>query len=357
MFQYYSSLILLAVLGQFALFVTIKSDHLLQNKDKNNIIKGIVVLTIATLLEWVFVYIINFRLELTFTAKLVYCLMRIITPLIPFFVGLIFKDYKNVKIFYFLFLINIVVNFFIMVNFEHVSTGNLLDIKNLHILSDLIFIITIILMCENIYDSCKIYQSSNFYIMASTAFIMLFTNSMRLFSVEVRVSWLAGTVGIIFTYAYYTAVVNKLDSLTKLLNRRCFQNKIKTIKNDCCVVIIDLNKFKEINDTQGHSFGDYILQEIADIIKSCYDKYGKCYRIGGDEFCVILDSRFELVEELNKNVHIRIKEKRATEPLLPSVSIGHSKYIAGKNTIKIALEEADRMMYVVKGKFNEQYKK
>ena len=52
--------------------------------------------------------------------------------------------------------------------------------------------------------------------------------------------------------------------------------------------MIDANDFKLINDTYGHQCGDWALAKISEAILNVYSKVGFCYRIGGDEFCVIL---------------------------------------------------------------------
>lgn len=112
------------------------------------------------------------------------------------------------------------------------------------------------------------------------------------------------------------------------------------------IIIFDVNNFKTINDTYGHSFGDYCLKEIGYAIKKTYGNYGLCYRIGGDEFSVILLKNLNNIEKLNKNFNqllIHNKEKN-----LPSVSIGYSHYEAGVSSIQKVIENADDMMYKTK---------
>ena len=54
------------------------------------------------------------------------------------------------------------------------------------------------------------------------------------------------------------------------------------------LVVFDVDAFKQINDSYGHVQGDLCLAEIAECIKKAYANFGYCYRIGGDEFCVLL---------------------------------------------------------------------
>ena len=53
------------------------------------------------------------------------------------------------------------------------------------------------------------------------------------------------------------------------------------------LIVFDLDNFKYINDTYGHQAGDQCLKVIAECLKKAYSRYGNCYRIGGDEFCVL----------------------------------------------------------------------
>ncbi len=57
------------------------------------------------------------------------------------------------------------------------------------------------------------------------------------------------------------------------------------------LVVFDVDDFKQINDRYGHMKGDLCLADIAECIKKAYASFGYCYRIGGDEFCVITEKR------------------------------------------------------------------
>ena len=85
------------------------------------------------------------------------------------------------------------------------------------------------------------------------------------------------------------------DPLTKLFNRRHFETEFereykraKRYKNDLSIAIIDIDFFKKINDTYGHSCGDYVLKEGAYIMNQNFRQTDTIYRYGGEEFIVIL---------------------------------------------------------------------
>ena len=82
---------------------------------------------------------------------------------------------------------------------------------------------------------------------------------------------------------------NQLDALTGLLNQNSYLNRTAEMRRSGGVLVVfDVDDFKQINDRYGHLQGDVCLAEIADCIKKAYARCGYCYRIGGDEFCVLL---------------------------------------------------------------------
>ncbi len=86
------------------------------------------------------------------------------------------------------------------------------------------------------------------------------------------------------------------DELTGLYNRRCFERILETelrrsarYKQPCSLVIFDIDDFKQINDTYGHTQGDEVLKELAELVNtSLRDGIDTAARIGGEEFAVIL---------------------------------------------------------------------
>lgn len=94
-----------------------------------------------------------------------------------------------------------------------------------------------------------------------------------------------------------------IDQGTQLLNRRAFEEEkarlgMQALPEDLAYVTADLNGLKTANDTLGHAAGDEMIRGAADCLKACLGKYGKVYRIGGDEFAAILrvpDNKLETI--------------------------------------------------------------
>jgi len=91
------------------------------------------------------------------------------------------------------------------------------------------------------------------------------------------------------------------DSLTGLKNRTSFDdmisdlNKTLKIKNDVFIIVFDINNLKHVNDSLGHHEGDRLIYNASRLIKECFDKVGEIYRIGGDEFAVVITGYVEFV--------------------------------------------------------------
>ena len=112
-----------------------------------------------------------------------------------------------------------------------------------------------------------------------------------------------------FIYVYYNELVQCLDGMTGLLNQKSFSNYLEARENEekkCLIIIMDVNDFKYINDNYGHEFGDKILIEVSKIIKESYKKYGKCYRMGGDEFAIIMQTGINQIDTIKEKFTKRL---------------------------------------------------
>ena len=79
-----------------------------------------------------------------------------------------------------------------------------------------------------------------------------------------------------------------LDALTGACNRRYYENRIRKVRGQAGVAMIDLDDFKLYNDTCGHNAGDLVLNTVVGIIRGCIRKTDILIRYGGDEFLLIL---------------------------------------------------------------------
>ena len=156
------------------------------------------------------------------------------------------------------------------------------------------------------------------------------------------------------------------DSLTTLPNRVYFDNILdKTIQGakrnqyKFGVLFIDLNYFKEVNDTLGHEVGDKLLKEVAQRLLSSLREEDTVARFGGDEFAVILNE----IKDAKDALKIVQKIVESVEQSLyldehfiaPSLSIGVSIYPDDAEERTVLLKKADEAMYRVKQKRELKY--
>jgi diguanylate cyclase (GGDEF)-like protein len=186
------------------------------------------------------------------------------------------------------------------------------------------------------------------------AILMLLTTglSIHLFQPDVRVDWLTLILGDALFFIYYSGLVEQMDSLTRLLDRKSYDIQVSTLRERAILLVFDIDRFKEINDTYGHDVGDACLKTVSAILKKSYGRYGLCYRTGGDEFCVIVTKTDINLPVINTAFCARLEAARETMPEtpLPSVSLGYAVFNPRRGTTADAVRAADAMMYQYKWK-------
>ncbi len=158
------------------------------------------------------------------------------------------------------------------------------------------------------------------------------------------------------------------DALTGLPNRVLFIDRVlQTIKlaerdnTKFAILFIDLDRFKEINDSLGHSVGDEVLIEISQRLKKAIRRVDTVARLGGDEFTLILPNvnRASIVMEIAQKLIVELDQKIVsdTNELYVTASIGISLYPDDGEESEILLRNADSAMYQAKdlGRNNYQF--
>jgi len=160
------------------------------------------------------------------------------------------------------------------------------------------------------------------------------------------------------------------DKLTQLPNRALFldrleQTIISTHRNakEFALMFLDLDQFKQINDSLGHDIGDEVLIDVSKRLKNCVREEDTVARLGGDEFTIILKN-IKKIQDVSKITQKIIDVMRQpimvdTHALCISTSIGISIYPKDATTSDILIKYADAAMYRAKdeGRDNFQYYK
>ncbi len=156
------------------------------------------------------------------------------------------------------------------------------------------------------------------------------------------------------------------DVLTNLPNRSLFSDRLSQAitaaqrkKRNIAVIFLDLDRFKNINDTLGHAIGDLLLREVSKRLKNCIRKGDTVARLGGDEFVFLLDevARLEDVGKIAKKILNGFKDPMILNghELFISTSIGISFYPGDGDTPEALLKNADTAMYRAKEQGRNNY--
>jgi diguanylate cyclase (GGDEF) domain len=142
-----------------------------------------------------------------------------------------------------------------------------------------------------------------------------------------------------------------LDVLTQKKNRTAFEIKMEALnlqrdRSHVAIVAFDVNNLKMVNDNFGHKCGDELILAASDVIQQSFEGYGSCYRIGGDEFAVIIENY--LVSSTKACVHDfrrLLNEYNQKNPNRIEIAYGYAEYEPNDKNLFETLNRADKLMY------------
>lgn len=163
----------------------------------------------------------------------------------------------------------------------------------------------------------------------------------------------------LFNLAHY-------DVITNLPNRLLFYDRLEQelkksqrTPTQLAIILLDLDHFKEVNDTLGHDKGDVLLKEVAQRLKHCIRDTDTVARLGGDEFTLILpyNSDLHVIERVAQNILVSLAEpfKLGASPVYISGSMGITLFPDDAISIEELLQNADQAMYAAKNQGRNQY--
>jgi diguanylate cyclase (GGDEF)-like protein len=113
---------------------------------------------------------------------------------------------------------------------------------------------------------------------------------------------------------------------------------------------MDLDNFKQVNDTRGHASGDDVLRKVGEILVSCLRTSDVAARVGGDEFVILLpDTTAESARIALEKIRARLAEAPDVQAFSVTASIGAVSYAQAPTDITVMIKAADELMYRVKG--------
>jgi diguanylate cyclase (GGDEF)-like protein len=163
------------------------------------------------------------------------------------------------------------------------------------------------------------------------------------------------------SYQEELKMLASIDPMTKLYNRRYFNEIAKNIlegerRNGCelSLMILDIDKFKNINDTYGHNIGDDVIIFVSDILRNNQRESDVICRYGGEEFVILLpetslENAVFVAEKIRKRIAKSMVRVGGEESFSVSISIGVSKIdVLNESNIEAALKRADNALYEAK---------
>lgn len=304
-----------------------------------------------------------------------FLLFDMLLPLFLWFL-LSFQYYRDKKWMHWAFWISIL--HFMLINLLQIT--NLADYMESLTLSHLIILVVILLIIgSGVKDLIQKKASSEVNILImSVVVILVFAgiDMVRFYQLNVVDEGFYSRIGtLVFISLWAVAVIRSMsrrlvtiaktealevlayqDLMTGLKNRTAFEQWMTRYqsageKEEVYVIIFDMNGLKAINDKHGHMSGDKAINAFANTVKDAFTPYGGlCYRIGGDEICVIVDKANvngnENISKIIRRIHNSILDASIDMNLVFTVAAGYSDVsLTEKRDILEAYRVADRLMY------------
>ena len=141
------------------------------------------------------------------------------------------------------------------------------------------------------------------------------------------------------------------DPLTGAGNRRAFYERLELMlgrpRRPAALALFDLDRLKEINDRSGHEAGDEVLRQVARRALTTVRAADDVYRVGGDEFALVVDGDADVAERVAQRVRSAMTAQRRG-PALPTISVGIAAYPEHAVTPDELMSSADTAMYAAK---------
>ena len=343
----YTAIVFITLFTLFINIVDVMSNRLVSQKNKREIIIVCLLMGTALIGEWVGVETNGADPSLIWLHKAAKLVEFCTAPTIGVAAAVAYGKVERKRLAYAFLICHTLFELFAMINglVFSIDRNNVYHREPLYWLYIAFFVATVIYCFVCMVIGYKHYQAKLNSVMLLVLCFLAFGVGLQIINSEMRVDFMCAAIGNLLLYNNRASVVNQVDKVTRLLNRRCFERSAENIKSNVCVLIFDINKFKIINDTYGHAVGDECLKDVAKILFAVYGKYGHCYRIGGDELCVILHKGTDKLAELNEKMQREAARLRPKYGNLFGVSLGYAFCDGKKTAFMDAMQKADEMMY------------
>ena len=184
---------------------------------------------------------------------------------------------------------------------------------------------------------------------------------MELFEFETYLFTVSFTCVAVFIFANITqqqhkalTLLSRRDPLTNLRNRRAFEERldevIGTIRDgqQTSLILFDIDHFKSLNDEYGHSVGDQVLCNLGKLVSNRLRKADKIYRIGGEEFAIVLsNTKSDMAKKVANDIRTLIEQANLVDNRSLTVSLGVAEYFENESRDSW-FKRCDEALYLAK---------
>ena len=358
--NYYNIIMFITLSTLVLMLGVISCNHNISKKKRNSFIAIYILIIVVSSCEWIGVCLDGICGNAVVLHKFVKFLEFLITPIFPVIysktIFSVSRKHSYWEIVFLMMLVFYSISDFISIHYEFIfyvdSEGyyHHAAFYNIYVFA---FILSGIYFFKKMFEFSKYYQNRDVIVLLMIVVFIMIGVSIQFIVPSAKVTWLTIGISSIFIYFYYNQITMYVDYLTKLLNQRSYKTYLENVSFRVVILLFDIDNFKSINDNLGHVFGDTVLSIVGKTIKEVYSNYGYCYRIVGDEFCVIL-TKYDSVKELNDVFIDKLDKMRQSEPNLPYVSVGSAYFEPGYQDISDAIKSADENLYLQKSKLKSE---
>jgi diguanylate cyclase (GGDEF)-like protein len=233
-----------------------------------------------------------------------------------------------------------------------ISADNYYIPGKLYIIRLLISYTAALIISIDVFSPSKYFKYSQAYLIILFIVIVGGGAALDVILKSGSLTWPCFSAAVLYLYFFIIQSDSKIDSLTGIGNRYSFNEFIdklsrQNVREEYSVVMIDLDKFKDINDTLGHLEGDNALRDMASVIKGCIRHSDFAARYGGDEFILATKAENDIQRLMERiQAAIALQNEKRIRPYQIYMSYGYDVYTTNSGqSIKEFLTLIDSLMY------------
>lgn len=280
--KYYSIMTLFACLSVVVLMVQAAANNVLSKRVKRDVIISSMMIVAATVCEYLGVQLNGGDPSLRGLHRAVKFLELSLAPAIPVVFGAGIYPVRKARWLMIPLITHMVIEFtsmFLGITY-YIDARSVYTHCRFYGLYYFAYGMGVLFLIERVVQFTRSYQNRNLISLTCIMAYVLFGVVLQAVVPQMRIVWLSVCIGVSLFYNYYCNLLQEIDPLTMLLNRRSFEKRMGDRRICGVLLVADVNDFKRVNDRYGHRYGDQCLTRLGTALKEIYGKYGLCYQIG-----------------------------------------------------------------------------